>query len=74
MFSNVYVVIIFKKMKLSKVYRWHKCTAYIKFCFLFQAEHLKQEQEALMSQRWELEKLEDERKRMEESRRKTEFG
>lgn len=42
--------------------------------FLFQAERLKQEQEALMSQRWELEKLEDERKRMEESRRKTEIG
>ncbi|KAA0716737.1 Trichoplein keratin filament-binding protein [Triplophysa tibetana] len=39
-----------------------------------EAERLKKEQETLLSRCWELEKLEDERRRMEETRRKTEFG
>lgn len=42
--------------------------------FSFQAKRLKKEQEALVSQHWELERLEEDRRRLEESRRKTELG
>lgn len=38
-----------------------------------QANRLKKEQEALLSQRWEVERLEEEREKQEQSRRKYEL-
>ncbi|XP_041756402.1 trichoplein keratin filament-binding protein [Coregonus clupeaformis] len=39
-----------------------------------EARHLKKEQEALLSQRWEVEKLEEERRKVEECHKKSEMG
>lgn len=44
------------------------------FFSLSQATRLKKEQEALLVKQWELEKMEEERRDMEERRKKTEMG
>lgn len=44
------------------------------FLFFVQAARLKKEQEALLVEQWELEKIEDERRAAEEKRKKSERG
>lgn len=48
--------------------------AFFKSIFLSQATRLKKEQEALLVKQWELEKIEEERREVEERRKKSEMG
>lgn len=43
-------------------------------CVFSQATRLKKEQEALLGKQWELEKMEDERRELEERRKKSEMA
>lgn len=47
---------------------------FLLFFFLSQATRLKKEQEALLVKQWELEKIEEERREVEERRKKSEIG
>lgn len=47
---------------------------FFKHFFLSQATRLKKEQEALLVKQWELEKIEEERREVEERRKKSEMG
>lgn len=48
--------------------------AFLKLFFLLKATHLKKEQEALLVKQWELEKIKEERRAMEEKRKQSEMG
>lgn len=49
------------------------CNAHVHVC-VFQSRRLQQEEDALQARRLEVEQLEEDRRRAEESRKKSEFG